>query len=136
MSAIEMIPGRYSRAIRLMTIISVIVWTDVLGASLLWSLYQHQQTIEDTARVTARTAFEKDVIYRAWNSAHGGVFVPITDETPPNPDLPAEVDRVIVGDDGQAYTLVNPAYMSRQIFELQQTATGIQGHITSLNPIR
>lgn len=136
MSAVEFIPGRYSRAIRSMTNFSVLIWTIVLGVSLLWNFYQHRQTMEDTARVTARTAFEKDVVYRTWNAGHGGVFVPITDKTPPNPDLPAEIDSEIQADDGKAYTLVNPAYMSRQVFELQQTATGIQGHITSLNPIR
>lgn len=34
------------------------------------------------------------------------------------------------------WTLVNPAYMTRQVNELAMEMNDFQGHITSLNPIR
>jgi diguanylate cyclase (GGDEF)-like protein len=114
----------------------MVFWTVVLGVSLEWNLYQQQQTMIDTARVTARIAFEKDILYRSWNSGHGGVYVPVTEITKPNPYLIGIPDIVIEANNGKTYTLINPAYMTRQVFELQKESTGIIGHITSLNPIR
>jgi len=37
---------------------------------------------------------------------------------------------------GQKLTLVNPAYMTRQVYELAANEYGVQGHITSLKPLR
>ncbi len=37
---------------------------------------------------------------------------------------------------GQTLTLLNPAQVSRQVFELQEQQTGIRGHLTSLKPLR
>ncbi len=36
---------------------------------------------------------------------------------------------------GRSLTTVNPAYMTRQVHELGARESGVQGHITSLNPI-
>jgi hypothetical protein len=77
----------------------------------------------------------KDVVYRRWNAGHGGIYVPVTDETPPNPYLEVP-ERDITTQSGVVLTLMNPAYMTRQVHELGAKAFGIQGHITSLNPIR
>ena len=41
----------------------------------------------DLAVVQARTFFEKDIAYRRWILLHGGVYVPVTGETLPNPLL-------------------------------------------------
>jgi diguanylate cyclase (GGDEF)-like protein len=111
-------------------------WTAILILSLYWNLYQNQQIILENARITARTAFEKDVLYRAWNSGHGGVYVPPTDKTPPNPYLADMPNRDLKISDQTTLTLINPAYMTRQVFELQTAYTGVLGHITSLKPIR
>ena len=119
-----------------MTLLFLVLWTGLLGISLRWNLYQHEKTLTETYTVMGRIAFEKDVQYRSWNSAHGGVYVPVTDTTQPNPYLKGIPDRIITADNGKTYTLINPAYMSRQVFEIQKEATGILGHLTSLNPIR
>jgi hypothetical protein len=63
------------------------------------------------------------------------VYVPVTPTTPPNPWL-EHPRRDLRTDDGRALTMVNPAYMTRQIAEIAQQAEGIQLHITSLKPIR
>ena len=112
------------------------VWTIVVGGLLGWNLYQQRQETLEVARATARTAYEKDIIYRHWNTQHGGVYVPITSETQPNPYLANIPERDISTPRGVELTLMNPAYMTRQVHEMEQEETGMHGHITSLNPIR
>lgn len=87
------------------------------------------------AELQARVAHKKDVIYRRWNAEHGGVYVPVSEKTMPNPYLEVS-DREITIPSGRLLTLVNPAYMTRQVHELGEQAYGVHGHITSLNPIR
>ncbi len=111
------------------------VWTIVVGVSLLWNLKQAENTALEAARIQARTAFEKDIVYRRWNAGHGGVYVPISTMTPPNPYLEVP-DRDIPGPDDAGLTKMNPAYMTRQVHEMGALKSGIHGHITSLKPIR
>ena len=47
-----------------------------------------------------------------------------------------EEEREVVTPSGQTLTLLNPALVSRQVFELQEQQTGIRGHLTSLRPLR
>ncbi|MHC1781286.1 MAG: diguanylate cyclase [Anaerolineaceae bacterium] len=127
--------GRFKKTANRVAAVFLILWTILLTVSLLQNLDQHRQTMLIVARDSGRTAFQKDVLYRRWNSGHGGVYAPITKTTQPNPYLVLP-DRIITDTFGKTYTLVNPAYMTRQVFELQEESTGIIGHITSLKPIR
>ncbi len=112
-----------------------IAWTIIAGISLMWNLREQRGATLEAARIQARIAFEKDVLYRRWNAMHGGVYVPVTETTPPNPHLDVP-ERDIETPGGRALTKVNPAYMTRQVHELGAEQAGVQGHITSLNPIR
>jgi PAS domain S-box-containing protein len=56
--------------------------------------------------------------------------------TQPNPYLTEVEERDIRTPSGRALTLVNPAYMTRQVHELGMASNGTRGHITSLHPIR
>ncbi len=89
-----------------------------------------------SAYIQATRSFEKDLVYRQWAASHGGVYVPISKETPPNPYLSHIKNRDITTTDGQKLTLVNPAYMTRQAYEIGYKEFNHQDHITSLNPIR
>ncbi len=83
-------------------------------------------------------AFDRDRLYRRWVSMQGGVYVPVTSEIVPNPLLKHVPERDIVTPSGKALTLINAAYLSRQVFEsadFQEEVFG-RGHLTSLNPIR
>ena len=111
------------------------VWTAVIVASLALNLSQTEDRSLEVARTQARSAFEKDILYRRWNTMRGGVYASQSDETPPNPYLQAP-ERDIATPSGRALTLINPAYMTRQVHELGQQSLGVQGHITSLKPIR
>lgn len=89
------------------------------------------RTIE-LAQKEAQTIFNKDKAFRFWASNHGGVYVPITKETPPNPALSHIPERDIFTSGGQRLTLLNPAYMMRQIMEQYEQLYDVKGHITSL----
>ena len=112
-----------------------LIWSATVTASLVWNTYQARQEIIDVARIQARGSFMKDVLYRRWNAGHGGVYVPVTDETPSNPYLEVP-ERDVTTRSGIDLTLMNPAYMTRQVHEIAVKTHGIIGHITSLNPIR
>ncbi len=113
----------------------VAIWTAGVIASLGWNIYQLKQSILKTARTSAEISYDKDVIYRRWVARQGGVYVPVSEMTPPNPYLKVP-HRDIRTPDGLSLTLVNPAYMTRQVNELAMETLNFQGHITSLNPIR
>ncbi len=113
-----------------------ITWTVIIAASLAWNIATVRQNTLETARIQAQVAFEKDVIYRRWNTGRGGVYVPVTKEVQPNPYLSDIPERDITTPSGRLLTLINPAYMTRQVHELAATDYDIRGHITSLKPIR
>ena len=112
------------------------VWTLVAAASLGWNLLQDRDEALRVARNIALTNYERDVLYRRWAAAHGGVYVPVTPNTPPTPYLSRLPERDIVTPSGRRLTLINPAYMTRQIYELAQKSGLPRGHLTSLKPLR
>ncbi len=83
----------------------------------------------------ARNMFRMVVLTRSWNSSHGGVYVPVTPQTQPNPYLDVK-RRDVTTTDGQALTLVNPAYMTRLIAEMAESDSGAIFRLTSLRPVR
>jgi diguanylate cyclase (GGDEF)-like protein/PAS domain S-box-containing protein len=93
------------------------------------------ENIDAIARERGRVLFNLIELTREWNARHGGVYVPVTETTRPNPYL-EHPRRDQTTTDGQALTMVNPAFMTRQIAELAETSTGVRFHITSLKPIR
>ncbi len=84
---------------------------------------------------TAYQTFFKNLLYRRWIAMHGGVYVPVSEETPSNPYLKVE-NKDIFTTDSVHLTLVNPAYMTRQSFDLSnKLGSGEIEKITSLDPI-
>jgi len=113
---------------------AVVLWTLTVAASFFWNYWhEHQETLDDALR-DARANVGKDLAVRRWASLHGGVYVPVTDLTPANPWLQVP-ERDITTPSGRRLTLVNPAYMVRQMQELFATNVGVRGHITSLKPL-
>ena len=113
-----------------------VTWCLVLTASLVVFWEAANKAALEHARVEARSAYEKDLLYRRWVSEQGGVYVSPSDTTPPNPYLTVPA-RDLETTDGRRLTLVNPAYMTRQVHELgRRSRSGMRGHITSLKPIR
>ena len=119
-----------------LTWIIMCLWTLLIGGSALWNWQQIQSSATEFARIEARSFFEKDLLFRHWAAKQGGVYVPPTEESPPNPYLAHIPDRDITTTTGKKLTLVNPAYMVRQVHELEAAENGIHSHITSLQPLR
>lgn len=111
-------------------------WTCILFLLGWWDAAAARRVTRDSAITDARAHFNKDQAFRYWATAHGGIYVPRTEETPPNPHLSHVPERDIQTPSGKQLTLMNPAYMVRQINEFFAREFGIGGHITSLNPLR
>ncbi len=114
----------------------VTLWTLAIVTSLVWSGHLLRHAMFEAAITNARSHFDKDVVYRRWAALHGGVYVPITAATPPNPHLTNVADQNLVTPSGLQLTLMNPAYITRQVHEMETGNSGVQGHITSLKPLR
>jgi len=112
-----------------------LVWTIAVGLSCWMAIVGDREGVVEQVHMLARTAVEKDLTYRRWNSLRGGVYAAVSEVNQPNPYLDVP-DRDVRTDKGKLLTLINPAYMTRQVHELQGDNSGLQGHITSLNPIR
>lgn len=70
------------------------------------------------------------MIYKRWAAMHGGVYAPVTPQTQPNQYLEFVDERDITTKGGQHHTLINPAYMTRQIHDIAKNEYGIKGHIS------
>jgi len=113
----------------------ILIWTAGVITSLGFNIYQLNRSILSVAQTSAQISHDKDVIYRFWVAKQGGVYVPVSEMTPPNPYLKVP-KRDVKTSDGLSLTLVNPAYMTRQVNELATETQNFSGHITSLKPIR
>jgi signal transduction histidine kinase len=114
----------------------LVAWTVIATGSWLWNTSQVRRNTLEEAHIQARVAYEKDIIYRHWNTLHGGIYVTVTPANQPNPYLADNPDRDVTTTSGKRLTLMNPSYMTRQVNELARKMIGVRGHITSLNPIR
>jgi len=128
--------SRQPRQLKQAVIISVVVWTVMLGVGLGSSLLAKYDWVEDLVYIEASSVFENDLLYWRWVASHGGIYVPVMPDAPPNPHLSHVERRDVTTLDGQQLTLISPAYMIRQVHDLGRTQLGKQGHITSLSPIR
>jgi len=113
-----------------------IAWTLVVAGLSMQQIYYTRRVTEDAALYEVRAYFKMDQFIRQWSTSHGGVYVPVDENTPPNPYLSHVEERDIQTPSGRQLTLMNPPYMMRQLHEQFQDYAGFSGHITSLNPLR
>ncbi|MBC8147711.1 MAG: DUF3365 domain-containing protein [Bacteroidetes bacterium] len=116
-------------------ILLIIIWVSITTASFVWNYSLVKSNNKEVVLNKSQAFFEQIKTARTWNSQHGGVYVPITSTTKPNPYL-NDTLRDIITIDGLKLTKINPAYMTRQISEINKIEYDLQFHITSLNPIR
>lgn len=112
-----------------------LVWTVVLVGLLIWNFRIAEEQTFEIALHEARAFFQEILTTRSWNASHGGVYVPVTSTTKPNPYLD-DAARDVITDDGVPLTKINPAYMTRQISDMTTEKKQVWFHITSTNPIR
>ncbi len=139
-SRMDRVPGKTIFSfLRHTTFHLLLGWTVLIAGSFLWNSRVIEQNVLERARIEARTLFELNLLYRRWAAGYGGVYVPVSSDLKPNPYLKVP-HRDVTTTTGRRLTLVNPAWMTRQVFELAEAerAGKIHSHITSLkhlNPV-
>ncbi len=106
-----------------------VLWCLSIGASLMVNIYQVNKYTLLTATATIRAHIQEDIIIRNWATSHGGVYVSPTGNTPSNPYLKVP-ERDVVTTTGKFLTLMNPAYILRDMQE--NFNDGFKNHLTSL----
>ncbi|MBT3359832.1 MAG: diguanylate cyclase [Rhodospirillales bacterium] len=116
--------------------VMAVVWTLVVGGSLLLDRVMEENELVALAKASARTSIEKDIIYRSWNSHYGGVYVAREPNSASDIFLPDGLftDKATT-EDGTFLTLVTPSIMTRQVSELGSTFGVESGHLASLIPL-
>lgn len=117
------------------TWILVGLWSLAIVLSFFWNTQQVRSLIMDQARSELRANFFKDLTFRQWATKHGGVYVPVTEETQPDPYIDFIPERDVVTPSGRTLTLINPALMVRQFNEMARETYGAHAHISSLRPL-
>jgi len=107
------------------------IWSVLVIGSLVLDIYQAQQSTLRAATAAAIASISKDISFRKWANSHGGVYVPPTGHTPPNPYLTVP-ERDVVTTSGIKLTLMNPAYVLREMQTDFPDDYGTRSHITSL----
>lgn len=116
-------------------VLTALFWTVIIASFAIWTIKTERDKTTTITLAEARSFFKQIVTTRYWNSLHGGVYVPTTKEIRPNPFLDVP-ERDVLTKAGQLLTLINPAYMTRQIAALASDRDQVRFHITSLKPIR
>ena len=119
------------RVVALIYLCGVLLFGTLLALE--WRLID--RSVAAIARERGAALFALIETTREWNAMHGGVYVVVDETTQPNPWLQHPA-RDLQTSDGVRLTMVNPAYMTRQIADLALHADGARLHITSLKPIR
>ncbi len=115
-------------------LVPLALWSAIVVSSLTWNLFVIQRQVLELSASQGREVFHMMDAMRLWNARHGGVYAKLTEDTPSNPYLDVH-ERDIETLNGMRLTLLNPAYMTRQVTAAVRELTGVQVHMTSLKPI-
>jgi PAS domain S-box-containing protein len=111
------------------------VWTTLVAGSLVSVLQSHRAQMVQFAVSEARTLFARNLALVRWSGRHGGVYVPASGETLPNPRLTHLPERDIATPSGRQLTLMNSASMLRQLEESGPDSEATHVRITSLSSL-
>jgi len=126
-----------TRFINKIVYLLIFIWSLIIFTSTGIEVFNHYSLADKLAKNEAIVSVKKDLAYRSWVASHGGVYVPITKKTPPNPYLSHIKNRDVYTSVGQHLTLMNPAYILSQMMQDYSGLYGVKGHITSrilMNP--
>lgn len=112
----------------------IAIWSLLVLVSLQWNQKQLEHKVFHLASDRARFVVKMIESARLWNANHGGLYAPITQQTQPNPYLKAP-EREVQTPSGVKLTLINPAYMTRQLGVVVEQLAEMQLHLTSLKPL-
>jgi len=113
----------------------IAVWTVIIALLTGSTIYFHHVDTLEEAQSEARNYFALNQFYRRWAARLGGVYAP-ADKVAPNPYL-ITPRRDVTTSDGTKLTLVNPAYMTRMVFDAirQASPRPVISKLISLKPL-
>ncbi|WP_320174415.1 DUF3365 domain-containing protein [Maridesulfovibrio sp.] len=126
---------KYYQKLLLLGLIFALVWTGSIFFFYNRIVQAEKDNIYRSALKEAEVAFEKDLTYRRWVAGLGGLYAGVSSKLQPNEYLHVP-QRDVLTTDGEVMTMINPAYMMRMVYGMMDEDAGLQGHITSLTPIR
>lgn len=136
MNRIPLIENHHEeRRLQLELWVSITAWTLLVLVLLIWAMRNENADMLELARQEAVANFNKDQAFRIWGTKHGGVYVPVSEHTQPSPYLKHIPERDLETPSGRKLTLMNPAFMLRQMMDDYNELYGVRGRITSLKPI-
>lgn len=109
-------------------------WLLTVATSFAWGMHTHSKQTQNNAIKIGRAFFKLITITRAWNASHGGVFVPTTPTSQPNPYLPPELKTLLCANNKQL-TLINPAIMTANLSRMSSKTEGISFRLVANAPI-
>jgi PAS domain S-box-containing protein len=122
----------------IVSIVTTLFMSALISYSYFWNISNIEKENIELAITEAKAHWNKDAVFRQWATLHGGVYVKPDERTPRSPALAHLPNRDIVTTDGMELTLMNPAYMLRQMSDEFEKLYGVKGRITGkklLNPI-
>ncbi|MCW8930064.1 MAG: EAL domain-containing protein [Gammaproteobacteria bacterium] len=120
------------------SLFAIFILSLLTAYSYYWNIDHIHKEKLTLALAEAKANWNKDAAFRKWATLHGGMYVAPDERTPPNPALAHLPERDLVTTDGKKLTLMNPAYMMRQMTTEFEKKYGIKGKITGkiqLNPV-
>ncbi|WP_456416013.1 EAL domain-containing protein [Thiolapillus sp.] len=112
-----------------------VLWSASIAAITLWTIAEEKKSTLNLAKAEARAYFNKDQAVRLWATEHGRIYVPVTSNYPPDPNLAHIPERDIRTPSGIRLTLINPARIIRELDENFGHLYGVTGKVTSLTPL-
>lgn len=114
----------------------MLAWTLIITVSVFWNLRQQTHTNNTQLKSQVEAIHAINMEYRNWIIHNGGVYVQVTDKTPPNPWLNHIEDRDLKTASGKQLTLLNSSYVFRLVQEsMAANGAEVKLHIASLKPL-
>lgn len=111
-------------------------WTALIGSLGYIQITREYQFDRGRAVAAIDTFVEEQNHVHLWVARHGGVYVPATTDTPPNPYLQDLVDeQELTTPSGRHLTLLDPSSVTRQLLGSFHATAGPVGRLVSTTPL-
>ena len=112
----------------------IFIWSFLVIITLGICLHKEKETLYKQIMTMARVTVHKDLIYHQWDAMHGCLYVPITDKTKFNIPLDNPT-RDVETLTGERLTKINPAYITRQVFQMDVGEYNFNSRLISINAL-
>jgi signal transduction histidine kinase len=115
-------------------LLSLLIWSGLVLASYAWYDLQERKEAFESATREARAILDRDNAYRQWLVEQGGVYIRPSARLPQDPYL-VHPHKHVVTRDGIALTLLNPAFVLREVQARQFDPARGRSKVVSTRPL-